>query len=245
VAPSPLPCFPCLCLPCSVSGVRLRTSRRRGRCTPTGVALSRTGTTQMRDLLHRVHGRERNRAAGLWPDALRPLHRRPQWFHGDVSTNNLLVRDAALAAVLDFGCSSVGDPACDTVLLWTRLPGHARKAYREGLGLDDATWARGRRWAFWKALIMITNKPPGQAFDGWRHGPPRDAWWCVGRSLGLSRRWRPQRCRVLLRTASAHQDGDDSGMWRCSTCRLPSGRRRRSSRQSRRKDAAADGRVLS
>jgi aminoglycoside phosphotransferase (APT) family kinase protein len=119
---------------------------------------------EMRDLLHRVHPRERDRAAGLWRDALAaPFNGSPCWFHGDVSTNNLLVRDGALAAVLDFGCSGVGDPACDTVLLWTRLHGRAGEAYREGLALDEATWARGRGWALWKALIMITNKPPGQA----------------------------------------------------------------------------------
>jgi aminoglycoside phosphotransferase (APT) family kinase protein len=29
-------------------------------------------------------------------------------------------------------------------------------------GLHSA-WARGRGWALWKALIMLTNKPPGQA----------------------------------------------------------------------------------
>jgi hypothetical protein len=33
----------------------------------------------------------------------------------------------------------------------------------EGLALDEVTWARGRGWALWKALIMITNKPSGQA----------------------------------------------------------------------------------
>ncbi|GAA2724104.1 aminoglycoside phosphotransferase family protein [Cellulomonas aerilata] len=119
---------------------------------------------EVHDLLHRVHGRERDHAAGLWRDALAvPFVGTPRWFHGDVSTNNLLVRDGVLAAVLDFGCSGVGDPACDTVLLWTRLHGRAREAFREGLGLDEATWARGRGWALWKALIMITNKPPGQA----------------------------------------------------------------------------------
>jgi aminoglycoside phosphotransferase (APT) family kinase protein len=123
----------------------------------------------MRDLLRRVQGRERDRAAGLWRDALAaPFDGPPQWFHGDVSTNNLLLRDGRLVAVLDFGCAGVGDPACDTVLLWTRLHGPAREAYREGLGLDDATWARGRGWALWKALILLTNTPPGQAELG-RH----------------------------------------------------------------------------
>ena len=119
---------------------------------------------EMRHLLHRVQGRERDRAAGLWRDALGASSAgMPRWFHGDVSTGNLLVQHGALTAVLDFGCSGVGDTACDTVLLWTRLQGRAREAYREGLNLDEATWARGRGWALWKALIMITNKPPGQA----------------------------------------------------------------------------------
>ena len=119
---------------------------------------------EMGSLLRRVHGRERDQAAGLWRDALAAAFTgTPQWFHGDVSTNNLLVRDGTLAAVLDFGCSGVGDPACDTVLLWTRLRGRAREAYRDGLELDQAAWARGRGWALWKALIMLTNTPHGQA----------------------------------------------------------------------------------
>jgi aminoglycoside phosphotransferase (APT) family kinase protein len=45
------------------------------------------------------------------------------WFHGDVAPRNLLIRDARLAAVLDFGSSGVGDPACDMVIAWTFLSG--------------------------------------------------------------------------------------------------------------------------
>ena len=45
--------------------------------------------------------------------------RDPVWFHGDVAVGNLLVRDGRLAAVLDFGSSGVGDPACDLVIAWT------------------------------------------------------------------------------------------------------------------------------
>ena len=116
------------------------------------------------DILHRVHGRERDRAAGIWRDALDATFTGPPvWFHGDVSTHNLLVRDGALSAVLDFGCAGVGDPACDTVIVWTRLSGRAREVFRAEFDVDDATWARGRGWAVWKALIMITNTPPGQA----------------------------------------------------------------------------------
>ena len=119
---------------------------------------------EVRDLLHRVHGRERDRAAGIWRDALAAEHTGPAtWFHGDVSTHNLLVRDGVLSAVIDFGCSGVGDTACDTTIVWTRLSGAARDTFRRELGVDDATWARGRGWALWKALIMLTNTPPGQA----------------------------------------------------------------------------------
>jgi aminoglycoside phosphotransferase (APT) family kinase protein len=119
---------------------------------------------ETRAILHRVHGRERELAEGLWRDALDArFDGPPTWLHGDVSVNNLLVRDGRLVGVVDFGCSAVGDTSCDTVLQWTWLSGEARETWRRELALDDATWARGRGWALWKALIMITNKPPGQA----------------------------------------------------------------------------------
>lgn len=118
---------------------------------------------QMGDLLHRVHGRERDLAAGIWREAVAAeFSGRAQWFHGDVSVNNLLLQNGRLSGVIDFGCSGVGDTACDTVIVWTHLLGAARDVFRRELAVDDATWARGRGWAVWKALIMITNKPPGQ-----------------------------------------------------------------------------------
>jgi aminoglycoside phosphotransferase (APT) family kinase protein len=83
----------------------------------------------------------------------------PVWVHGDVAVGNLLVRDGRLSAVIDFGSSGVGDPACDTVIAWTLLYGPSRAAFRTALGLDDATWARGRGWALWKALISLVEQP--------------------------------------------------------------------------------------
>src|SRR5215210_2563053 len=97
-------------------------------------------------------------AMPVWEDAVsaRP-DGDPVWFHGDVATGNLLLRDGRLAAVIDFGTSGVGDPACDTVIAWTLLRGAARAAFRSALGADDATWARGRGWALWKALITYDD----------------------------------------------------------------------------------------
>ena len=83
----------------------------------------------------------------------------PVWFHGDVAPGNLIVRDGRLAAVIDFGCCGVGDPACDLVIAWTWLDQPARAAFREALALDEACWARARGWALWKALIVLAHGP--------------------------------------------------------------------------------------
>ncbi|MEV4120219.1 aminoglycoside phosphotransferase family protein [Micromonospora sp. NPDC049645] len=100
----------------------------------------------------------------MWQAALDATWAGPAvWFHGDVAHGNLLVRGGRLAAVIDFGCSGVGDPACDTVIAWTLLHGPSRSAFREALGLDDATWARGRGWALWKSLITLGDQDPAKA----------------------------------------------------------------------------------
>jgi aminoglycoside phosphotransferase (APT) family kinase protein len=83
---------------------------------------------------------------------------RPVWFHGDVAPTNLLVRGGALAAVIDFGTCGVGDPACDLVIAWTLLSGASREAFRAGIDVDSGTWARGRGWALWKALITYPDE---------------------------------------------------------------------------------------
>jgi aminoglycoside phosphotransferase (APT) family kinase protein len=83
--------------------------------------------------------------------------RDPVWVHGDVAAGNLLLRDGRLAAVVDFGCAAVGDPACDVAIAWTFLSGASRDAFRSALAVDRSTWARGRGWALWKALITLVG----------------------------------------------------------------------------------------
>ena len=97
-------------------------------------------------------------AAAVWDAALNARADRPAvWFHGDIATGNLLVRDGKLAAVIDFGTSGVGDPACDLVIAWTFFRGHCRAAFRQRVAQDEATWARARGWALWKALIGLAH----------------------------------------------------------------------------------------
>lgn len=81
----------------------------------------------------------------------------PVWSHGDIAVGNLIMRDGRLAAVIDFGCCSVGDPACDLVLAWTFLDGAARDAFRLSVNADEAMWARARAWALWKAALLVAS----------------------------------------------------------------------------------------
>ncbi len=94
----------------------------------------------------------------VWADAnASRWEREPVWIHGDVAADNLLVRDGRLAAVLDFGSSAVGDPACDTVIAWTFLSESSRDRFRAERDLDSGTWSRSRGWALWKALITLAG----------------------------------------------------------------------------------------
>jgi aminoglycoside phosphotransferase (APT) family kinase protein len=98
------------------------------------------------------------RATRLWDHAVSTRWReRAVWVHGDFAAGNLLVRDGRLAAVIDFGCLSVGDPACDLGIAWTFLDPAARTAFRAALDLDEATWSRAKGWVLWKALILVTG----------------------------------------------------------------------------------------
>jgi len=88
----------------------------------------------------------------------------PVWIHGDLTPENLLLRRGRMAAVIDFGCLGVGDPACDLLVAWSLLSGQGRRVFREEVDVDDDTWARGRGWALSTALIALpyykdTNPP--------------------------------------------------------------------------------------
>lgn len=94
----------------------------------------------------------------VWEAALAATWRgSPVWVHGDVAKGNLLVEKGQLSAVIDFGCSGVGDPSCDLAIAWTLFEGESRDAFRAALGVDEGTWARGRGWTLWKALITLAG----------------------------------------------------------------------------------------
>jgi aminoglycoside phosphotransferase (APT) family kinase protein len=118
---------------------------------------------------------DRDAVLATWERATATVwEREPVWVHGDVAASNLLVVDGRLTSVIDFGCSAIGDPACDLVVAWTLFAGDSRRAFRHRLALDDDTWERARGWALWKALLTYRNgvrdATPGEAERrfGWR-----------------------------------------------------------------------------
>ncbi|TPM37411.1 aminoglycoside phosphotransferase family protein [Mesorhizobium sp. B2-3-4] len=111
-------------------------------------------------------------ATAAWEVALAAAWKGPPvWFHGDVSQGNLLVENGRLSAVIDFGTSGVGDPSCDLAIAWTLFHGQSRNIFRAGIAADQATWARGRGWALWKALITAAGQidiAPPAIPEAWR-----------------------------------------------------------------------------
>jgi len=97
-------------------------------------------------------------ARAVWDAALETvITASAVWFHGDIAHGNLLLRDGRLAAVIDFGTSGVGDPACDLAIAWTMFDDSARDVFRRSLPWDDDVWVRGRAWALWKAMLVLSD----------------------------------------------------------------------------------------
>ena len=96
----------------------------------------------------------------------------PVWFHGDLHAGNVLVHGGTLAAVLDWSCLGVGDPAADLLPAWLLLDAPGRAEFRARLGDDEGTWRRGRAWAFGMGLGLLAyyrDSAPGLAAMG-RYG---------------------------------------------------------------------------
>jgi aminoglycoside phosphotransferase (APT) family kinase protein len=96
-------------------------------------------------------------ATAAWDEALRApaWSGPPVWIHGDLLPGNLLFQHGRLTGVIDWGGVGVGDPACDCLVAWALLPADARDRFRVDLGIEDATWARGRGWALSVGLIAL------------------------------------------------------------------------------------------
>ncbi|HEY0217960.1 MAG TPA: aminoglycoside phosphotransferase family protein [Cellulomonas sp.] len=113
----------------------------------------------------------RDRARRLWEDALAaPAWDGPAlWLHGDPHPANLLVREGRLAALLDFGDVTSGDPASDLATAWLTFDPVGRAVFRdrtdaagEATGgpcgrTDPGLWRRAAGWALVIGSAMVTH----------------------------------------------------------------------------------------
>ncbi|WPY00718.1 Aminoglycoside phosphotransferase family protein [Candidatus Trichorickettsia mobilis] len=110
---------------------------------------------------------EVGQALALWDKACATKWNKPPiWIHGDFAIGNLLIDGSKLSAVIDFGGSAVGDPACDLVIAWTYLSGKAREIFISEMNMNKDTLLRARAWALWKAtfeLCQIVDKNSAEA----------------------------------------------------------------------------------
>jgi aminoglycoside phosphotransferase (APT) family kinase protein len=112
------------------------------------------------------------RALALWEQACATKwDKKPVWIHGDFAIGNILMDSGKLSAVIDFGGTAVGDPACDLVIAWTYLSGKARETFISKMDMDSDIWLRARAWALWKATFELFQIPdkhsPGAEVQKW------------------------------------------------------------------------------
>lgn len=117
---------------------------------------------RLRECLRVVPDVDAPRILASWEALLgtAPWDRAPVWIHGDLHPANLLVADGRIAAVLDFGDVTGGDPATDLAVAWMLFPETARAAFRAAAGdIDTDTWRRARGWAIALALAYLAGSP--------------------------------------------------------------------------------------
>lgn len=132
-----------------------------------GVPLAvRDGITRER-LAHAGHPRTEELLV-VWEQALRsPVYAEaPVWVHGDPHPLNMVVHRGHLAAVIDFGDLTAGDPASDLATAWQTFAWEGRAEfvvrYSQLTGPDEALWQRARGWAVLYAansLALSSDSP--------------------------------------------------------------------------------------
>jgi aminoglycoside phosphotransferase (APT) family kinase protein len=110
---------------------------------------------EVQDRLSLMTGRRAEGCRALWDAAVATVWTEPpMWVHGDVAPGNMVFDgNGRLAALIDFGQTCVGDPACDLAFAWLSCSARERDRLRDRLELPEDAWLRGAAWALWKTLI--------------------------------------------------------------------------------------------
>lgn len=97
------------------------------------------------------------KACELWERACSvPIAERSVWIHGDLKADNMIAVDGALAGVIDWGLSAVGDAAVDFAVVWTWVAPNNRELFRRKCQIDENDWQRAKGWALYCAVIALS-----------------------------------------------------------------------------------------
>ncbi|MFI9486509.1 aminoglycoside phosphotransferase family protein [Promicromonospora sp. NPDC052451] len=118
------------------------------------------------DRLGLLPERLHRRARALWADAASApeYDGAPMWLHGDPHPANLVTAGGRLAAVIDFGDVTSGDPASDLGAMWLTFDAEGRRRFRAvvdaqargGRGWDAGMWRRAQGWALLYTTICFS-----------------------------------------------------------------------------------------
>ncbi|MEM1390299.1 MAG: aminoglycoside phosphotransferase family protein [Pseudomonadota bacterium] len=102
----------------------------------------------------------------VWESALSSsnFHGPLKWVHGDIHAANLIVNNARLVAIIDWGLMGVGDPAVDLLPAWSLLSSEMRGVLKIETCVDKATWNRGKGWALSVSVIAYSYYKDRQNF---------------------------------------------------------------------------------
>ncbi len=102
---------------------------------------------------------DRQRLTERWEQACAasPHDGPPVWLHGDLHPANVVLHEGELAAIIDFGDITSGDPACDLAIAHTLFTDTGRTALHHALDVDDACWLRAEGWALSLCLAYQAN----------------------------------------------------------------------------------------
>ncbi|MFN2528724.1 MAG: phosphotransferase [Candidatus Baltobacteraceae bacterium] len=76
--------------------------------------------------------------------------------HGDLYARHVLVNDATVSGVIDWGDMHLGNPAIDLRIAFLMLPPQAHAAFRQAYGtIDNRTWELARYSAIYSAVLVL------------------------------------------------------------------------------------------
>lgn len=112
----------------------------------------------LRQRLPLLDRHERDVVTRLWEESLAsPVHDgAPMWIHGDLHPLNVLVENAVVSGVIDFGDITGGDPATDLAIVWNLLA-PVQREFWSLYGGDEALRLRARGWAIHLGLAYLAN----------------------------------------------------------------------------------------